>query len=65
MAQEYAAKAKKQRGAVRAYLSKVTGLSEPQMTRLIRQYQRNGVVEAVAYRRRRFATKYTSRDSNT
>lgn len=62
VAQEYAAKAKKQRGAVRAYLSKVTGLSEPQMTRLIRQYQRNGVVEAVAYRRRRFATKYTSRD---
>jgi transposase InsO family protein len=62
VAQEYATKAKKQRGAVRAYLSKVTGLSVPQMTRLIRQYQREGVVEAVAYRRRRFATKYTSRD---
>ena len=62
VAQEYATKAKKQRGAVRAYLGKVTGLSVPQMTRLIRQYQREGVVEAVAYRRRRFATKYTSRD---
>src|SRR5579863_3945232 len=62
VAQEYATKAKKQRGAVRAYLSKVTGLSAPQMTRLIRQYQREGVVEAVAYLRRRFPTKYTSRD---
>lgn len=62
VAQEYAGQGKKQRGAVRAYLCKVTGLSLPQMTRLIRQYKRDGTVEAVAYRRRRFATKYTSRD---
>lgn len=62
VAQEYAGQGKKQRGAVRAYLSKVTGLSLPQMTRLIRQYKRDGTVEAVAYRRRRFTTKYTSRD---
>jgi transposase InsO family protein len=62
VAQEYAGQSKKQRGAVRAYLCKVTGLSLPQMTRLIRQYKRDGTVEAVAYRRRRFATKYTSRD---
>jgi hypothetical protein len=62
VAQEYASKAKKQRGAVRAYLSKITDLSQPQMTRLIRQYQCDGVVEAVAYRRRRFPAKYSSRD---
>jgi transposase InsO family protein len=62
VAQEYASKTKKQRGVVRAYLSKITGLSQPQMTRLIRQYQRDGVVEGVAYRRRRFPTKYSSRD---
>jgi len=62
VAQEYASKAKKQRGAVRAYLSKVTGLSLPQMTRLIRQYHSDGALEAVAYRRRRFPTRYTSRD---
>jgi transposase InsO family protein len=37
-------------------------LSLPQMTRLIRQYTQAGTIEAVAYRRRRFATKYTSRD---
>lgn len=60
--QEYAAQGKKARGAIRAYLSKVTGLSLPQMTRLIRKYRQDGVVEAVVYRRRRFAAKYTSRD---
>jgi transposase InsO family protein len=62
VAQEYAVQGKKQRGAVRAYLSKVTGMSLPQMTRLIRQYRQEGVVQAAAYGRRRFATKYTSRD---
>ena len=62
VAQEYAAQGRKQRGAIRAYLSKVTGLSLPQIARLIRQYRQEGVVEAVAYRRRRFPTKYTSRD---
>src|SRR5437762_4789733 len=62
VAQEYAMQGKKQRGAIRAYLCKVTGMSLPQMARLIRQYRQEGVVEAVAYRRRRFATKYTSRD---
>lgn len=62
VAQEYAAQGRKQRGAIRAYLSKVTGLSLPQIARLIRQYRQEGVVQAVAYRRRRFPTKYTSRD---
>jgi len=62
VAREYAVQGKKQRGTIRTYLSKVTGLSLPQTTRLIRQYRREGVVEAVEYRRRRFAVKYTSRD---
>lgn len=62
VAQEYAAQAKKQRGAIRAYLSKVSGLSLPQITRLIRQYRQSGVVEPKAYRRRRFPAKYTDRD---
>jgi transposase InsO family protein len=47
---------------VRAYLSKVTGLSLPQMTRLIRKYREDGVVEAAQYQRRRFPVKYTSLD---
>jgi transposase InsO family protein len=62
VAQEYARQGKKERGAIRAYLSKVTGLSLPQMTRLIRQYRKEGLVVAVAYRRRRFPVKYTERD---
>jgi transposase InsO family protein len=60
--QEYAMQGKTQRGAIRAYLSKVTGLSLPQMTRLIRQYREEGVVKAAAYRRRHFPTKYSKRD---
>jgi transposase InsO family protein len=60
--QGYAVQPKKQRGLIRAYLSKVTGLSLPQMTRLIRQYRQSGVVEPAAYRRRRFPVKYRSQD---
>jgi hypothetical protein len=62
VAQEYATQGKKQRGAVRAYLAKMTGLSLAQVTRLIRRYCAEGVVEAVRYRRRRFAVKYSSQD---
>jgi transposase InsO family protein len=60
--QEYSRQGRKQRGAIRAYLSKVTGLSLAQITRLIRAYCETGVVEAKAYRRRRFVTKYKQAD---
>ena len=60
--QEYSRQERKQRGAIRAYLSKVTGLSLPQITRLIRAYCETGVVEAQVYRRRRFVTKYQQAD---
>lgn len=60
--QEYAVKCKKERGSIRAYLSKVTGLSLPQMTRLIRQYRAEGTVQAVSYRRHRFVSKYAAKD---
>ncbi len=62
VAREYAVQGKKQRGTIRTYSSKVTGLSLPQTARLIRQYRQEGVVEAVTYRRRRFPVKYTARD---
>lgn len=62
VAQEYAVQSKKQRGTIRGFLSKVTGLSLPQITRLIRKYRQSGVVEPRAYRRRRFPSKYTNRD---
>jgi len=60
--QEYARQGKQQRGALRAYLSKVTGLSLPQITRLIRKYRQTGRVTLSAGRRRRFPKKYTLRD---
>src|SRR5580698_11128115 len=60
VAQEYVRQDKKRRGVVRAYLSKVTGLSLPQVTRLIRQYRAGGVVSAAGYRRRSFPSKYGS-----
>jgi transposase InsO family protein len=62
VAQEYAAQGKKARGAIRAYIVKVTGRSVPQITRLIRQYRAEGVVEAAPYRRRRFPVKYSRED---
>jgi hypothetical protein len=60
--QEYGVQGRKQRGAVRAYVSKVTGLSLPQVTRLIRQYRHDGMVQPAVYRRRRFPVKYQKRD---
>ncbi len=62
VAQEYATLGKKQKGAIRAYLSKVTGLSLPQVTRLIRSYVQTGAVEIKSSQRRRFPCKYTSQD---
>lgn len=60
--QEYQRRGKKEKGAIRAYLSKVAGLSMAQITRLIRAYAQTGKVEAKVYRRQRFAIKYTAAD---
>ena len=62
VAQEYAVQGKKEHGMIRAYIGKMTGLSLPQATRLIRKYRREGVVQPAPYRRRRFPVKYTSQD---
>ena len=45
--QEYFRQGKRQRGAIRAYLSKVRGRSWPQLTRLIRQYRQEGRIQAL------------------
>ena len=62
VAQEYAHQAKTQKGAMRACLSKVSGRSLPQITRLIRMYVQAGKVEPKSYQRRRFPSKYTEPD---
>lgn len=60
--QRYFSLNKKERGAVRALLSKVAGLSLPQITRLIRSYKRDGEIRPHTGGRRRFPTKYTTQD---
>src|ERR1017187_5022580 len=62
VAQEYARQGKKQRGAIRAYLSKMTGWTLPQTARLIQMYIETGAVELRGYRRHEFVNKYTDVD---
>jgi len=53
---------KEARGAVREFLVKMTGLSVPQVTRLIGQYLHHGQVREREYQRRRFPRQYTKDD---
>jgi hypothetical protein len=50
------------RGLVRRYLSKMTGLSRAQTTRLLGQYLRGDEVKPKPYRRHRFRQRYTRED---
>src|SRR6202048_2355407 len=60
--QQYHVQGKREKGLLRCYLEKMTGLSRAQATRLIGQYLATGKVEETAYRRRRFPSRYTQRD---
>lgn len=62
VSQEFMGQSRKQRGAIRRYASKVTGLSLPQITRLIRGYVQTGTVELKVSLRSRFPGKYTEQD---
>jgi transposase InsO family protein len=53
---------RKGRGLLRRYLEKMTGLSRAQVTRLIARYQASGTVQAMSYRRHRFAQRYRGAD---
>lgn len=61
-AQSYGKLGKGERGLVRAYVRKMTGLSQAQTTRLIRAFLDHGKVRAQPYQRHRFAAKYTAED---
>lgn len=50
------------KGVVRRYLGKMTGLSRAQVARLIGCYQQSGTVQVRSYRRHRFANRYTAAD---
>lgn len=60
--QNYSELGKGERGVVRAYVGKMTGMSASQMTRLIRAFLDEGVVRAAPYQRHRFGARYTPED---
>jgi len=60
--QEYNRCARADKGLIRALLAKVTGLSLPQITRLIRRQRQHGSLAVRPVVRRRIATKYTAGD---
>jgi hypothetical protein len=62
VAQEFGRQGKKERGVIRAYVEKMTGLSTSQMTRLIRAYLDTGGVREKPYRRHEFPVRYTDVD---
>lgn len=62
VAQEFSQQDKKRRGAIRAYVEKVTGLGSAQVTRLVRMFKATGTVEVRAYQRREFPRTYTEGD---
>jgi transposase InsO family protein len=51
---------KEGKGLIRRYLTKVTGYSRAQVTRLIGKYQESGRLEVKEYRRHRFPLKYSA-----
>lgn len=59
---EYAGLARRDKGLVRRYVARMTGLSRAQLTRLIASYTCCGRVKAASYQRRKFAARYTKAD---
>jgi predicted DNA-binding transcriptional regulator AlpA len=59
---QYASLGKSEKGLVRRYVSRMTGLSRAQVTRLIACYAGTGHVKATPYQRRKFAARYTKAD---
>lgn len=58
----YGALNRKEKGLVRQYICRMTGLSRAQVTRLIASYTGNGKVQAIAYQRHKFTRRYTKAD---
>jgi IS30 family transposase len=60
--QDYHRQSRPERGLLRNYLAKMTGLSRAQVTRLIARYRKSGALQPAAYRRHRFPQRYTRAD---
>jgi len=61
-AQHYGKLSKGQRGVVRRFLAKVTGLSRAQVTRLVGRWRRERRIRAKPHRRPSFARRYSEED---
>ena len=60
--QEYTRQGRRERGLVRRYIAKMTGLSRAQLTRLVGRYLATGQVRMQSGRRHRFPQRYTRAD---
>jgi transposase InsO family protein len=60
--QDYPRLGRAEKGLVRQYVGKMTGLSRAQVTRLVRIYREKGHLQARPYQRHRFASRYTAAD---
>jgi transposase InsO family protein len=58
----YGQRNRAERGVLRSYIAKLTGLSRAQVTRLIGRYLASGAVKAPKYKRHRFAARYQRTD---
>jgi hypothetical protein len=58
----YGALSRPEKGLVRRYMARMTGLSRAQITRLIAGYTETGRVRAAAYERRKFTSRYSKAD---
>jgi hypothetical protein len=59
---DYQRLSRSDKGLTKQYLSRLTGLSRAQLTRLIGLYVTEGSVRAAPYQRRKFAARYTEAD---
>src|SRR5271154_4337172 len=59
---QYASLYRREKGLVRQYVARMTGLSRAQVTRLIADYTDTGRVNAAPYQRRKFTARYTKSD---
>jgi hypothetical protein len=58
----YASLKRVEKGLVRRYVARMTGLSRAQVARLIQRYCTQGQVKATVYQRRKFPSRYTKQD---
>ncbi len=59
---KYCSRPRLEKGVLRQYMLKMTGISNSQLTRLITQFRRSGHVRVRPYKRHSFPTKYTRED---